>query len=1387
MKKIYTAVIAIICCFGWVSDVRASHAQGADLTYRFISYNPGTGQSTYEVTATEYRDCTGIPADASMTLNVTNTGCAGGSYSTNFNMPMINGLPCPYGGVSTSGSGCEVSQLCPADLSQSTCSGGTFPGVQKYVYRTTITLPGNGTAANLCNQWLLSITISARNPSSNLATTGNLYIESLINNTIDPTTSLPYVNSSVTFGYDPVPFVCDTFPISYNNGAVDANGDSLVFQLITPLQGHNNPLSFNFGYTQNRPIIVRNNLFAFDVASGQIDFTPGQTDVDVLAIRVLEYRNGVLVGSVIRDVQVKILNCNVPAAIQFPISNTNNANPLDTVSLQLCPGTTASWDIQMASANGAAIVILSNLLGNPSPLPGATLTTVTTTPSLKTAHITWTPQISDTGCHYYQLTTNTQDCPVEGNFTKSYRVCVYNKVTVSPHEAIYCGTPIQLAATGGTNSTWAPTTGLTFPTGLFTPLAAPSVTTRYTFTSDCGTDTSLIIFNPPFTMDAGPGGSICQNGALQLNASVDNLYAPYQILWTPSADLTDPVSHAQTDSILNPIASPSVTTTYTVQFTANTGCVRTDTVKVVVNGHAPALQASADPTSICPGQQTQLRVTANPDCGLATIPCTGNSTPIIVGTGNTNQGGSQSLYPSPYGNYYKSARHQYLFHANEISSMLGSGGQISQIALYIGTLNQGSTLTNFTIRMGCVPTTIDSLDGYVNDTYLSTVYVFDYTPVAGWNNHVLQTPYNWDGVSNLVVDVCFHNTPSNNINNKMKYTVTPFKSVWCTYGNAPAGQCGFTGSQQGIATTYASLFQRPNFRFTFCTTPVDSPHLVWTSSTGIAPVPPSGSATPIGSPLDQTTYHVTLTDTNGCTSTDYVTVYVDTSNRFKLDPDTFICSISPVQLHAKATGNTNPDSLTYTWTSNPPGTAPISGKGLIRANPIVTPTVTTLYTCVITGGGLGCILSDTARVTIGNNIPVNKVVDSITCAGNDGRIIINMNAGTSPYTYTWSPAVAGNPSTISNLGPNTYYLTVVDNIGCSGHDTTTLIAPVPLALTLDSTDVACFGAATGTVTAIVTGGRAPYRYTWSPAQSNTNTLTGLLAGTYRLTVTDTSGCTITGQIIVNQPPVLTSYAIKTNLTGAGTNDGTVKVHQTGGTGPYTYTWTPPVVGNVDTACCLSAGTYIIRVCDSKGCCVQDTAIITVPPPINVVFTLGNVSCFGVCDGSASAVATGGVQPYTYAWSTTPVSNNDTILNICAGSYTLTVTDSNGITVSNTIVIVSPTPIDIAIDSTPITCFGANNGALDATPSGGTPGYTVNWSAGADPLTGLSPGMYIVTVTDAANCVAKDTAYLGQPTQVVATIASTDSVKCFGQSNGVARVSATGGRPPYTYLWTGSAS
>lgn len=1353
----------------------ASHAMGCDLKYTYIGKN-GTGQMQYQVTLSFYRDCSGISAPTSVIVDALNVGC-GSSASQSITLNKITTDPCAAGGVSGT-NGCEVSQLCPSQLNQSTCASppGPYTGVRKLSYTGVLTLP------SACSQWLLTFAESARNTSTNLlnSSSSDLYVEAIINNAIDPNTGTNYTNSSVAFGYDPVPFVCQNYPVFYNNGASEIDGDSLVYKLVQPLGATNTPIAYSAGYSLTNPIKTAAGNFSFNQSSGQLNFTPSATEVDVVTIKVEEYRNGVLVGSTMRDIQVTILNCIVSTPSQGPISNINNGTAQDSVSLQVCPNTQATFDVVMTDPNGRNITIKSNVTASPSPLPGATLTTIGTGDTV-TARIVWTPTIADTGCVYFTLTTETDDCPIKGNFTRPYKVCVLNKVTVTPHTSVYCGTPIQLKATGGSNFSWFPTAGLTPATGSISPLAAPSVDTKYTFTSDCGTDTALVLARPPFAMDAGAGGSICKNGQLQLNATVANTFAPYQIKWVPSAGLKDPLTGAPNDTSLNPVAQPAASTTYYCYFTASNGCVRYDSVKVDVTGTAPAVIAGANPRYICPGTPVTLTVIGNPaSCGLSPGPCVGSTVTGQVGTGSTIQGGGGSIYPSPYGNAKKSARHQYLIRASELKAVLGAGGKITSISLDIGTSNGGASVQNFYIKMAC--TSVDSITGF--EPVFAQVYDTSAlpAPVAGWNVHNLKVPYDWDGVSNLIVDICFNSISKGAINPKMRYTPTPYRSCWMTVSDV-SNMCGVTGTPPSPLLPGA-YYNRPNFKFTICHPTLDNYTILWTPNTGPNAANPSNKDTTFATPVGQQKYLVSVTD-NGCTGNDFVTIFVDTNLTLAVNPDTFICNLVPVQLRTTVKGSPLPgNQFTYTWTSNPTGSAPPSGAGAGFANPIVNPTVTTLYTCVVTGGS--CTLTDTARVTVGTSLPVNLLVDSISCNNfTDGKVKAVLTGGVAPITYVWSSG-GGNVDSIKNLAPNTYSVTATDSKGCAGSATAILSNPTLLTVVLDSVNVSCFGAGDGKITATVSGGRPTYVYTWSGGAAN-NPALNLSPANYLLTVTDSKGCTVTASKNIQQPAILTSVMVVKNVTANGGSDGRAKVTASGGTQPYTYLWSTGET--IDSIKNKVAGTYYVTICDKNNCCIKDTAVIKDPPPIVVVTGQVDNPCSYDSKGTLWLdTAYGGVAPYTYVWSTG--SSADTIYNLPPADYYLTITDANNVSVvEGPYTITAPTAIAIQIDSVSITCFGANNGSLIAIASGGTSGYNYDWNIGGvvNPNTGLAPGNYIVTVTDANFCTASASIGLGEPTQVTAMITNTDSVKCFGDSNGLAEVMAMGGTPGYSYVWSGSAS
>lgn len=288
----------------------------------------------------------------------------------------------------------------------------------------------------------------------------------------------------------------------------------------------------------------------------------------------------------------------------------------------------------------------------------------------------------------------------------------------------------------------------------------------------------------------------------------------------------------------------------------------------------------------------------------------------------------------------------------------------------------------------------------------------------------------------------------------------------------------------------------------------------------------------------------------------------------------------------------------------------------------------------------------------------------------------------------------------------------------------------PLALTVSATDAECNGEASGSVDLTVSGGNPGYTYSWSNG-ATTEDLTNVAAGTYTVTVTDQSGSTASISATVNEPTALMASTSSTDVGCNGGNDGSATVNASGGTPPYSYAWSDGQT--TQTATGLAAGTYSVVVTDANGCTTAAYATVDEPDALTVSTVSSDVSCNGGSDGSASAIPAGGTAPYSYSWSNG--FNSYYNQGLAAGNYTVTITDANGCTASASVTINEPTAVTVTANATDETCPNQNDGTASASASGGTPAYTYSWSNGATGanVSGLAPGSYTVTATDANGC------------------------------------------------------
>ncbi len=412
----------------------------------------------------------------------------------------------------------------------------------------------------------------------------------------------------------------------------------------------------------------------------------------------------------------------------------------------------------------------------------------------------------------------------------------------------------------------------------------------------------------------------------------------------------------------------------------------------------------------------------------------------------------------------------------------------------------------------------------------------------------------------------------------------------------------------------------------------------------------------------------------------------------------------------------------------------------------------------------------------------------------NGTDVLTGPAGESHYSWTGPSNSILTNDTLQNItidSAGTYTLVVTPVTGGLCKDTLTItIGRDQITAIATSTNINCNGG-TGSATAIVSNGTAPYTYSWLPSGGTNATATGLSVGAYTVTVSDANGCRATAATTITQPAALTAIATTvSNEICNGDNMGSANVLAGGGTSPYQYLWNPSAQTNA-MASGLSAGTYTVTVADANGCTATSIVVITQPPIlIATTTTLANINCNGGTNGSVSVAVTGGTSPYNYLWNPSS-QTNATATGLSAGIYTVTVTDGNGCTATATAAITQPLLVLSASITTiaNVSCNGGTNGSASVTAIGGTTPYNYIWNPSGQTnatATGLSAGTYTVTVTDAHGCTASTTAIIIQPLFALSvTISALANVSCNGGANGNASVTAAGGTSPYNYIWNPS--
>jgi gliding motility-associated-like protein len=469
-------------------------------------------------------------------------------------------------------------------------------------------------------------------------------------------------------------------------------------------------------------------------------------------------------------------------------------------------------------------------------------------------------------------------------------------------------------------------------------------------------------------------------------------------------------------------------------------------------------------------------------------------------------------------------------------------------------------------------------------------------------------------------------------------------------------------------------------------------------------------------------YTVTVRDANNCSATATVTVSSSGGPTVTLNTQTNILCFGGKTGAIDINVSAGVSPYTYLW-SNSATTQDITG--LFAGS----------YSVTVTDNN-NCVSIFNATITEPAALSLSGIETNASCGANDGAIDLTVQGGTTPYNYIWSNGASTQD--LANIPSGNYAVTVSDQNGCTDSVSFSVLAPGNMELSLNATDASCEGVNNGGVTSTVSGGNAPLVYSWSTG-ATTADISNVGSGTYTLTVTDASNCSVVATANVGAIQLINLRANITGIKCSYDTVGSIKLIISGGTGPYNAQWGNGVSGFTITG--LVEGNYAVTVTDANGCQADSVFALISSSALQVSASATALSCTGTGTGSVIAVATGNFSPFEYLWNT-----NDTtqvVSNLSPGTYSVTVTDSLGCIGADTTIVGVSTIVLTDKNLTQPQCIDSEDGYIEVIITNGTPPYVYFWSTGQDSMVAinLNAGVHTVTVTDANNCILVDTTVL----------------------------------------------
>lgn len=535
----------------------------------------------------------------------------------------------------------------------------------------------------------------------------------------------------------------------------------------------------------------------------------------------------------------------------------------------------------------------------------------------------------------------------------------------------------------------------------------------------------------------------------------------------------------------------------------------------------------------------------------------------------------------------------------------------------------------------------------------------------------------------------------------------------------------------------------------------------------------NGETNAVAEKLAPGNHSVTVTDENGCTASAEIDITEDIlplNAAINITQNIDCADAATAALSIDVNGGKAP--FTYTWSVD-------EIDGNTASN--------------LTAGDYAATITDaagntqTVETTIESPTPLSASISAKSPAstGNtDGKAEAIAKGGTGDYTYKWDNGTT--TATADNLAPGTHTVTVTDENGCSTTAEINVsedILPLVVAADLQK-EIDCHGANTAVLAIDVNGGKAPFTYAWSNSELNGESAKNLAAGTYSLTVSDAEGTNATLNVEIEEPEAINAVASVSSPASTGNSDGVAVVKAEGGAGGFSYEWDNGE--NKATAKKLAPGTHIVTITDKNGCSVEASVEISediLPLSVSIEQTQ-EIDCNGATSATAKAEIKGGKGPFEYAWNNSDLSG-ESIANLAAGNYELTVTDAEGTTSTATVFIKEPDALTASAKVNSSATTNNNDGKATVKASGGSGKYTYKWSNGETTAKAeqLAPTAHTVTVTDENGCTATTELSITENILPLAiSLTETGKINCAGESTGGLQVEISGGKSPFKTEW-----